>query len=116
MNAVKYLCFLPSNVYSECIFVQLGRLLGADDWDCRMTDILKGKEMKIFHPEDADVDVSCDVRCELVMSKAASTQDERLNHSEEDSSVNESLGRKAPLSSPDLTNLKHRETQKELNY
>lgn len=116
MNAVKYLCFLPSNVYSECIFVQLGRLLGADDWDCRMTDILKGKEMKIFHPEDADVDVACDVRCELVMSKAASTQDERLNHSEEDSSVNESLGRKAPLSSPDLTNLKHRETQKELNY
>ncbi|OPJ77208.1 hypothetical protein AV530_007588 [Patagioenas fasciata monilis] len=41
--------------------------------------------MKIFHPEDADVDVACDVRCELVMSKAASTQDERVNHSEEDS-------------------------------
>lgn len=77
MNAVKYLCFLPSNVYSECIFVQLGRLLGADDWDCRMTDILKGKEMKTFHPEDADVDVACDVWCELVMSKAASMQDER---------------------------------------
>ena len=108
MNAVKYLCFLPSNVYSECIFVQLGRLLGADDWDCRMTDILKGEEMKTFHPKDADVDVACDVQCEFVMSKAASMQDERLNHSEEDSSVNESHGRNAPLSSPDLTNLKHR--------
>lgn len=107
MNAVKYLCFLPSDVYSECIFVQLGKLLGADDWDCRMTDILKGEEMKTFHAGDADVDVACDVWCELVMSKAASVQDERLNHSEEGSSVNESLGRKTPLSSPDLTNLKH---------
>lgn len=108
MNAVKYLCFLPSNVYSECIFVQLERLLGADDWDCRMTDILKGEEMKTFYSEDADVDVACDVWCELVMSKATSIQDERLNHSEDDFSVNESLGREAPLSSPDSTNLKHR--------
>lgn len=101
MNAVKYLCFLPSNVYSECISVQLGRLLGADDWDCRMTDILKGEKKKTFHPEDADVNVACDAQCELVMSKAASRQDERLNHCEEDSSVNESFGRNAPLRSPD---------------
>lgn len=108
MNAVKYLCFLPSNVYSERIFIQLGRLLRADDWDCRMTNILKGKEMKTFLPEDADVDVVCDTQCELVMSRAASMQDERLNHSEEDSSVNECFGRKAPLRCPDLTNLKHR--------
>ena len=78
MNAVKYLCFLPSNVYSECISVQLGRLLGADDWDCRMTDILKGGEMKTFHPEDADVDVPCNAQCELVMSKAAPMEDKRL--------------------------------------
>lgn len=72
-----------------------------------MTDILKGEDMKTFHPEAADVDAACDVRCELVMSKAAAMRDKRLNRSEEDSSVGECLGRKAPLS-PDLTSLKHR--------
>lgn len=79
-------------------------MTGTVEWQI----FLKGKKWKLSIQEDADVDVACDVWCELVMSKAASMQDERLNQSEEDSSVNESLERKAPLSSPDLTNLKHR--------